>query len=36
VTIFAHADKAGEAGAYKLADALAMLNVEVLIEGLGK
>jgi hypothetical protein len=35
VTIFAHPDKAGEKGAYSLADALAMLNVEVLIEGLG-
>jgi hypothetical protein len=34
VTIFAHADKSGERGAYQLAEALLKLHVEVLIEGI--
>jgi hypothetical protein len=34
VTIFAHSDKAGQQGAYALADALSKLRVEVLVEGL--
>jgi hypothetical protein len=34
VTIFAHADKAGHDGARKLAAALTMRGIEVLIEGL--
>jgi hypothetical protein len=36
VTIFADADKAGERGAYALADALDNLGVEVLIEGINQ
>jgi hypothetical protein len=36
VTILAHDDKAGEVGAYALADALTKLGVEVLIEGIAK
>jgi hypothetical protein len=36
VTILAHDDKAGEQGAYQLADALSNLGVEVLIQGIAE
>jgi len=34
VTILAHADKAGQAGARKLAEALVSRDIEVFVEGL--
>jgi hypothetical protein len=36
VTVYAHEDKAGQAGAHELAEALDHRGIEIRLEGLGR